>query len=284
MFVQKPLAPAGAAGHPGRTMEMRTQPTDVAAETELSLRVLYSALLPAVRLALAVGVPLKDLLGWAEVAYFHEARRRGFRMREIAERFDISMRKAAQLSKRLKRHFLRPELEHELPRRVEFVLWAGPLSEPRIAQAVPAEDPADVRAALDRLLAEGRVVELEGRTARYAVVRSESRLVRGAMLARIDGLNNLLGSVAHAVYGRFFAAEERAFARTVSLRVRPQDYARLERLYRETIWETLKAMDDAASGAPDAEVVDVSILWAPGDLLEELETVEGHHRPPGEEG
>ncbi len=235
---------------------------------ELQRRVVYALFLPAVRLAFSFGLPIRELVEWLEMAYFHETRRRGLVMREASERLGVSVRKVAMLASQLKQNFAQPDREVELPRRIEFLLWAEPLSEARIKQLLSDHAADEIREALDQLVAEGRATEQPGRVTKYAVVKSEFRLVnQRGWLSRIDGLNNLLGSVTNAVYGRFFHAEPRAFARTLSLRVRPADRPRLQQLYEEAIWETLRRLDAEAKDDPEAQQVDVSIVWAPYDYV-----------------
>jgi len=236
---------------------------------EAAERVVHALLRPAARLALDLGVPLKQLVDWLQMAMFQEARARGLKLREVADALDVSPRTAALLSKRLKLNFLDVEAEVELPRRVEFLLWAAPLSVPRIVQTLPEVPEAEIRQAIGRLVAEGRVREVPGPTTRYAVVRSAFRLVgeRG-WLSRIDGLNNLLGSVRRAVSARFFGgpdAQARSLARTIGLRLREVDLPKLRELYEKTLWPALVALDDAAREDDDSVAVDVSVVWAPQD-------------------
>lgn len=234
---------------------------------EIRQRVIYALMLPAVRLARVFGVPLKMVERWLHMAYFHELRDSGLKMREAAGHLKVSMRKAALLSKQLKDNFLQPEQVKTLPRRIEFCLWAQPLSFARLQQAMPEVEPVTLTAALDQLVAEGRLTLNRGRTTTYAATRPERRLVRDNWLARIDGLNNLLGTVSDAVYGRFFAAEPRAFARTLSFRMRSQDREKLQALYEEQIWPTLVALDEASRDDENAEQVELSLCWAPYEYL-----------------
>jgi len=236
-------------------------------EEELAQRLVYATLLPAVRLALASGMGSKDFARWAELAAFHEARRRGLKSREIADRLGMSMRKVAELSRRLKDNFLAPDTGHGLPRRIEFMLWAGPASASRVKQTFSEEDGDAIDAALDALEEAGRVRRIAaGRTERYERVRAESRLVADQLLARIDGLNNLLGNVADAVDARFRDEGVEAFARTVDFRVREADLPRLRALYEGVVWETLRELDQAAhdaDGDDPSATMSLSILWAP---------------------
>jgi len=240
---------------------------------ELGERVIYALLRPAARLALAFGVSIKDVGDWLQMAYFHEARARGLKLRHIADILDVSPRKAALLSKQLKHNFLDVEVEVALPRRVEFLLWAGPLSAARITQALQG-DSAAIERALKKLVADGRVKVEPGATPRYAVVRGEFRLVDEAgWLSRIDGLDTLLGSVANTTFSRFFggAAQKAAsFARTAGLRVRKADLPTLQKLYQETLWPALVALDEAAKGDDEATSIEVSLVWAPLGALADV--------------
>lgn len=243
-------------------------------DPELSRQVVYALLLPAVRLALALGVPLRELGDQLEIAYFHETRRQGLKSRDAAERMGASLRKVAELSARLKQSFLRTELEHELPRRIEFLLWAGPESEARIRQALPDVEPAEIAAALRLLVEQKRAVLVEGRTPRYEALKAERRLVADSLLSKLDALGNLAGNVSHAVYGRFFQGEQRAFARTLNFRIRPEDLQQLQALYQERIWPLLRDLDQAAQQSPDAQAMDLSVLWAPHAYMQQREGVD----------
>lgn len=237
-------------------------------EAEKERWIVYSLLRPAARLGLAFSVTLRELAELLETVAFHEARNRGDSVQATSEALDISLRKAAQLSKALKTRFAQAVQTRSLARRIQFALWPGPLTESKLLQALPDEEPPDVRAALADLVARAEVAEIPGRTTTYALGRGEARLVDDAWLAKLDALDNLLGSVVNAVYGRFFRNEPRAFARTLTLRVRAQDLPRLRALYEEVIWEELRRLDADARGDPEAEELDVSIVWAPFRYLQ----------------
>lgn len=232
-------------------------------EHEYTRRVLYSLLIPVARLAGSEGVDLKELGHWIETAYFHELKGRGLKMREMSDLLGVSMRKVAMLSKQLKLNFLRPEREVSLPRQIEFVLWSEPLSKARLAQTFPGASQEELDEAIDLLVHEDRIVEVDGRTPRYDIASATRRIVGRDWMGRIDGLNNLMNNVADAVFARFFRGEERAFARTLRLRVRPEDLPELQELYEEHVWERLRALDERARGDEHAIPMGVSILWAP---------------------
>jgi hypothetical protein len=247
-------------------------------DDELQERVIYSLLRPAVRLARLFKVPLKDVVTWVELAYFHELKDAGFTQRDSASLFDVSTRKVAQLAARLKQNFFKPEQDEELPRRIEFMLWAGPESEGRIHQSLPGHSKEEVRHALELLVEQERAVRIDGRTVYYEVPRLEFRLYQDHWMAKIDGLNNHLFSVLDSVFGRFFPPDnqpddERALARTLNFRIRNQDIDELRKLYEEVIFPRLRDLDEAAKAASDEDDESVemglSINWAPHRLTEQ---------------
>lgn len=238
-------------------------------ESELRLRVAYSLLRPVARLARRYVIPLETLTDFFELACYHELKRAEHTLAEAADHLGVSRRKVAQLSKRLKTNFLAPEQEYGLPRRIEYMLWAGPMTEGRIHQSMPDRDDEAIDDALDELVAQERVeITRESPTVEYAVPDSEFRLYENNWMARIDGLNNLLENLTDAIVGRFFEEDDRAFARTLNFRIREEDKEELERLYEEEIFERLAELEQQVDD-PDAEdVVEMSLsaLWAPTDL------------------
>lgn len=248
----------------------RREPDHLSRRT-LGERVVYGLLRPAARVALAFGIPLKQLRDRLQMAYFHEARDRGLKLREVSDILDISPRSAALLSKQLKENFLDVEVEVALPRRLEFLLWAEPLSTARLKQVLGDASAEAIDDALAKLEAEGRIVKEAGPKPRWSVVRSAFRLVdeRG-WLSRLDGLDTLLGTIASAAWSRFFGQpeqEQRSFARNLALRIRPGDVPALKELYEKAIWPVLQKLDEAAKGAPDAVPIDLAVLWAPQDAV-----------------
>jgi len=240
--------------------------------SELEQRVAYAMLLPAVRLGRALGVKLGALEDWIQMAYYQELRAAGLKMHEVSEALAVSMRTVALLSRRLKRNFLAPDVEVGLPRRIEFLLWGEPLSEARIAQAIPDHAPEEIAAALAELVAHKRIaLRKRSRSEVYERVHQESRLMSPDWRARIDALNNLLGNVTHAVYARFFRDDERAFARTLSFRIRRADLPRLRALYEEVIYPSLRELERDAGEAPDAFSMDLSLCWAPYDYMRDAD-------------
>jgi hypothetical protein len=243
-------------------------------DEELRLRIVYSLFGPVAMLAKRFMLPLKQLVSFFEMACYHELKRASLTLDESAERLDVSRRKVAQLSKQLKQNFFRPEYEHGLPRRIEYMLWAGPMTEGRIKQALDEHDDETVDEALDTLAEQDRVeVDDSSHTTRYAVPDSSFRLYEDDWMARIDGLNNLLSNLADTVVGRFFEEDDRSFARTLNFRLREEDVERLREMYEEDIFQTLAELEKRTEreDVDDEEVVDMSLstLWAPRGLADE---------------
>ncbi|TNF24708.1 MAG: hypothetical protein EP329_24455 [Deltaproteobacteria bacterium] len=243
-------------------------PTDID-DRELQRRVLYAIVRPLVRLADAFRVPLSDVVNLVQVAYFHHLRDKGLKLAEIGERLDVSERSAKRLAKQLRETFVDAERRYDLPVKIEFMIWATPMSRTKVNQLLGAEEPAAVEQAIDQLIAEGRLIEEEGRTPRLMVNQRVNTLVRDTWLTRIGGLNSFLGNLGDAVFGRFFRAEPRAMARTLNFLIRPGDRAVLERFFMETLVPVVQQVDEDAQGAEDAERFRMSLCWAPYHYVED---------------
>ena len=254
------LPTANAAGEPNGAQAPR--------QDEVVERVLYSLLSPAVLLADRFGVAVRELAQWMELAYFHRLRRGGATLQQVADTLNVSLRKASNLSSRLKSNFIRDEENQQLARRVEFLLWAEPMSAQRIKQLLRLPN-GEVDTALERLLAENRIhPKHNGVTLQYELTTRASRLYKDGLIARVDGLNHLLRTVTNAVIGRFFDHDPRSFARTVTFRIREADVPRLQRLYEEAIWKGLEQLEVEAESDPDAVAMEMSVCWAPHDSAE----------------
>ena len=228
-------------------------------------RVLFSSLLPAARMATDVLTPLKEMKRLVELAYYREAKRRKLKMKEIRSLLSVSMSKVGLLSRQLKEHFAQPEANHEIPRRIMALLWAGPLSEKRIAQVLYDLEPEEVSAGIQQLVSQSKIVEEPGRTvSQYRLAKGQYRLVEDGWMAKIDALNNLLGSVSGAIKARFFNDDNRAFARTVGFRARPEDLGRLREAYGQ-LFELICELDEAVDGEETSVPISFSFLFAPDE-------------------
>ncbi len=253
------------------------------AQRELERRVIYAMLLPGVRLSRLFGVGLKEAGEWIELAYLKELLHDGAKLKDAADFLGVSVRKISQLASRLRENFFTPEFEHELPARIEFMLWAQPMSRKRIKQYLNTLDEEVIDEAVDALAEQGRIREVPGRTPTYEVVQSAQRLVRDDIMARIDALNTMLGNVTDAVFGRFFHKEHKAFARSLQFRVRAEDLPKLRELYEEAVWKTLSELDEAASDDPHAIPMGATLCWAPMDLTLDVLARNQAHDEDGED-
>lgn len=232
---------------------------------DIVTRLTFAALRPAARLALRGGLALRDAKKFMELAYYQEARKRGLKMKEIAELMSISMAKVGLLSKDLKEHFLEPEQEHGIARQVLSLLWAAPLTQARIAQALEEFDADEVAAALEQLEEQNRVRRNEGRTDVFELAAPRHRLETDPWMAKVDGLNTLLDSVSKAVRARFFVGDERAMVRNVAFRVRAEDVEKLREHYEEHLFPLICELDEAVDPDDDSVPIKLSILWSPDE-------------------
>ncbi|MEL6178183.1 MAG: hypothetical protein AAFS10_04475 [Myxococcota bacterium] len=234
-------------------------------KNELEQRVIYALLLPAVRLAHAFGVSLKDLRSWVDTAYFHELRSTGLTHQEIADALRVSKRTAVNLSRQAREQFIGPNIHHNLPRRIEFMLGAEPMGQGRVHQLLPEAELEDVQVALRELLEQGRIRELPGRTLKYEPAASVRSLPRDTWMARIGGLNSFSENLTNAVFGRFFRHEPRTFARTLTFRGRPGVFRELTDFYTHRILPGLQSMH--VETTDQTEPAQVSLCWAPYEYM-----------------
>lgn len=230
-------------------------------EGELEERLIYALLRPAVRLAMRSRLPMKELVRLAKVAYFQELRAHGLTLQETAMALDASMPTAARLSKELKRNFLRPEIEHQLPQRIEFILWAEPQSRARLHQVLNEHPEEDIDEAIDRMVAQGHIKETSTASDIFELEAPKVTHVKRAWYARIGSLNHILDNLSNTVSARFLDDREDAFARTVNFRIPTTWMGRLNDFYKEVIWNTLVEFDDAARSAEDTNHVRLSLFW-----------------------
>lgn len=236
-------------------------------ENELRRRVLHALGQPLVRLARAFGTPLADTLTGLRMTYFQQLKDSGVTLREIGELLGVSERQAKRLQQQLREQFFDVDQAHALPLRIEFMLWATSMSRARVKQLLSGHAAADVDAAIDALLRDGRIIEESGRTPRLSPSRAVNNLVRDTWIARVGGLNSLFGNLADVVYGRFFKNEPRAFARTMTFLVSDADFAELQRIFAEELVPRIAAMDAKARDAGTGTSVRLSLLWAPFDTV-----------------
>lgn len=222
-------------------------------QQELERRAIHALLTPAMSMAVRASAPLAWMKRAAETAYFREARRQGMSLREICALMDVSLSKVALLSRQLKQSFLDEDQEVALTRRIEYMLWARPLTLARLNQVLPGQGFNAIERALDELVEQGRVVRHgEGSFARHElIVREDGERAWVRWLARLAALERALRVVSPAVQAVLDEQDDAALA---SMKLSVEDARRLEALCDEL-------SDRELGGGEDA--VDVSIFWAP---------------------
>ena len=239
-------------------------------KVDVSERIAFAALGPLARIASRIALPLRRAKQLTELAYYQEARRRGFKIREIQDLMSVGFSKAGSLSRQLKDYFSEPDLEIGLQRRVLLLLWGVPLTRKRIASALEGYDADEVNRTIDRMVEEGRLEEVPGRTTRYQVVVNHQSLVEDRWIARVEALNSLMTTLAQTVEARFFASDDRAFVRNLSFRVRPEDLPKLHALYREHIIPLIQELDGAVESDDDSLPLRFAVMWTPdSDRMED---------------
>lgn len=260
-------------------MNEAPKPDDLT-QDELLLRVLYALLQPAIRLASVFGVPLKELGRLLESSYYNEVRGRVATRRETADKLGVSARSADRLARQARETFVVPELEHNLPRRIEFMLAAAPMSAARLSQVMRDVDAGDVERALATLVETGRVVATEERTVTYRPSATVRSLPRDTWTSRVGALSSFGENLANAAWGRFFADDDAAFARTLSFRLTEQRALELSDWYAREILPRIVAWDEEATNAPDETrlPMQLSLCWAPYEAMTRSRVAPGEDR------
>lgn len=235
-------------------------------EEELVQRLIYAFLKPVARLAAHFEVPMKTVTDLTRMAYFQELRESGVILDDVADRLQISRRSAARLSARLRSRFAQPHASLELPARIELMVAAQPMSAKRITQVLRA-DRAEVDAAIQSLVDAGRLRLMKRRTPTYEVVGERQQSARDRWLRRVDTLTNLTENLGDVVYGRFFAKEPNAFARTLTVRVPSRGQGELEAMFDSKVYPTVEGLSDRADAESKSDQIQLSLYWAPVDLL-----------------
>lgn len=237
------------------------QPEPVLTQEAVDRRIIFSMLRPAVYLAARLGFPLRDLTNFIRLSYFRELREGGVTLADAAEKMEVSTRTAKRLNQELRSDFFLPEVEHTLARRIEFMLWAQPITLARIAQLLPGVPRGEVITAMQRLEDEGRIERINGRSTRFGTTRLVTRLVDEDFSRRIGALNSLLQNVSETVVSRFIERRAVAFARTLNFRIRAEDAEELNLAYQAFL-EQMVALEARIEQNSESIPVRLSILWS----------------------
>lgn len=213
---------------------------------EKQLRLVYSLLKPALRMAARFGVPIRSLTELVRLAYFEVLTREGLPQAEIAERFGQSTRHLRSLAKRFESDFFAAEQEVGLLREIEDYVAVHRPTEPELLQAFSGLGETAVRAAMAALLREERLERVED--SRLQIGRRYVVLASDQFHHRIDALNHHLDGIYRAVVQRMLRDErETAMIKTINFSADPSElHAYLQRLEGELRRE-LAALDESAA-------------------------------------
>jgi hypothetical protein len=232
-------------------------------QQESRSRIAFAVLAPFARVAVNWRLPLREAKQLIELAYYAEARRRGYKLREVSELLSVSMSKLGLLSRDLKEIFDEGTTGQTTARRVLSVLGAGPLSEAKLLSVLDDVEAESVKSVLGDMV-EQLLEIVPGRTPLYRLAAAQYRLVQEPWMARYDALNHLMTALGQTIDARFERGDGAAMARTLSFKIRPEDHARLAELYERQLMPLIVELDQAAVAAGDAGVaMNVAIMWAP---------------------
>lgn len=233
-------------------------------QQESRRRIAFAVLAPFARVAVNWRLPLREAKQLIELAYYAEARRRGYKLREVAELLSVSMSKLGLLSRDLKEIFDEGTTGQTTARRILSVLGAGPLSEAKVLSVLDDVEAEAVRAVLAEMVEQKLLELVAGRTPLYRLASGQYRLVREPWMARYDALNHLMTAIGQTVDARFERTDPSAMARTLSFKIRPEDLARLAELYEKQVVPLIVELDrKAVADAAEGISMNVAMMWAP---------------------
>jgi hypothetical protein len=197
------------------------------------LRLVYSLLKPAIRLAERFRLPMRTMTDLVRLAYYEHLRERGLSNSEIALRLGQTERNVRSFGQRTRTEFFAAEREVGALRDVENAIAAGAVDVDAIAQHLPELDRGELDEALSHLQREGRIKrDAHGKwtaSHEYVVLSSEK------FHHRIDAVNHFLDTSYRAIVQRLVLDNRQdARVKTISFSAVPQLLQRfLQRLEGE---------------------------------------------------
>jgi hypothetical protein len=236
------------------------------------LRLVFSLLKPALRMAARFHVPVRAIVELVRLGYYELLSRQGMVGAEIAEVFGQSPRHMRSLAHRLKSDFFAAEAEVGIVRDVEEAVAVHAPTRAELPGLLPAAEPERVESALAQLLGDERVeMGADGhlRTGRRFVVMASD-----AFHHRIDALNHHLDAVYQATAQRLVFDERTAtMIKTITFSAAPQELDAYLKKLEGDLRRDLAAMEESVSfsGKPSQRfTVGISAsAAAPGGTLEE---------------
>lgn len=227
---------------------------------ELRDRVIYALFAPAAQISKTFNMPLSHLKKLIEIAYFHEIKKSGVKMKDAAKVMDVSLSKIALLSRALKKNFGSDDIS--LDRRIEFMLWSGPLTSAKIKQVITKSSATEINQALKQLVEEKKIIKnRREQSFLYSLNLDVERSEWDEWLTKVDTLFHALRIIGEIVYSRFFEEEDKGVSRVLSFNILPKDLKKLRNFYDE-LFTLTGELDEDAEGNPDAIPISLSLFWA----------------------
>lgn len=187
---------------------------------ETQLRLEYSLLRIAVRVAARFRIPMRTLSELLRLAYFEVLRREGLTQTEIGRRLGQTDRHMRSLAQKLRSDFFAAEREVGLVREIETLVADKAPLPTELSKLLPSWSEHEVKRAFEELLAEKRIAPgPDGHLhvgARYVLLASDQ------FHRRIDALNHFLDGLHQAVMHRLVYDEKQtAMIKTITFSANP---------------------------------------------------------------
>ncbi|WP_437656803.1 hypothetical protein [Sorangium sp. So ce1182] len=212
------------------------------------LRLVYSLLKPALRMAARFNVPVRAIADLVRLGYYEVLAKQGLSGMEIARVFDQTPRHMRSLAQRLNSDFFAAETDVGIVREVEEAVALNQPTKQQLPKLLPAADPEALDAAVAQLLSDERIeIGEDGHLSigrRYVVMTSDG------FNQRIDALNHHLDGLYRAAVQRLIHDERRAvMIKTITISACPDELdAYLKKLEGELRRE-LAALEESATFA-----------------------------------
>jgi hypothetical protein len=216
------------------------------------LRLIYSLLKPALRIAARFHVPVRAVVDLVRLGYYEVLAKQGLSGAEIAHVFGQTPRHMRSLAQRLAGDFFMAETDVGIIREVEDAVASKRPTRTQLVRAFPAAERASVDAALERLIEEERVeLQADGRLQigqHYVVMTSDG------FHQRIDALNHHLDGVFRATLQRLLHDERStAMIKTITFSARPEELGAYLRRLEGDLRRELASLEESAAFAGGTE-------------------------------
>lgn len=215
------------------------------------LRLVYSLLKPALRMAARFHVPVRAIGELVRLGYYELLAKEGLSGAEIAQVFGQTSRHMRSLAQRLRSDFFSAETDVGILREVEEAVALHRPTRAQLAKLLPAAERAAIEAAVEQLLREERIErEADGHLQigrRFVVMTSEG------FAQRIDALNHHLDGLYRATVQRLVHDERRTtMIKTISFSARPEELEALLRRLEGELRRELAALEESAAFAGES--------------------------------